>query len=383
MKIVVAPDSFKGSLTAVEAAARMAEGARRVFPDATIVELPIGDGGEGTAAAVVAATGGRLERREVRGPLGEPVEAAFGVLGDGETAIVEMAAASGLVLLPAERRDPKVTTTYGTGELIGAALDLGVRRLIVAIGGSATNDGGAGALAALGARFLDAAGEELPPGGAALARLDRIDLSGLRRPAPGVRVVIASDVTNPLCGPTGASAIYGPQKGATSADVALLDAALEQYARIVRRDVGCDIRNTPGAGAAGGLGAGLHAFLGAEMQRGIHLVLEAIRFEEQIRDADLVLSGEGQIDGQTASGKTLSGVGEVCRRVGVPLVAIAGALGDDLPDPGAIGIDAVMGLTPRPISLDAAMAGAGPLLADAAERAMRLVAVGMRLTGNE
>lgn len=378
MKIVVAPDSFKGSLTAVEAAEAMAAGARRVFPDAEIVRLPVGDGGEGTADALVAATGGRLERRRVQGPLGEPVEAAFALLGDGETALVEMAAASGLNLIPEARRHPKVTTTYGTGELIGAALASSVRCLIVAIGGSATNDGGAGAMAALGARFLDDAGRPLPPGGAALARLARIDLTGFRRPEAGVRVVIASDVTNPLCGPHGASAIYGPQKGATPDDVRLLDAALDHYAAIVRRDVGRDIRDTPGAGAAGGLGAGLLAFLDAEMRRGIHLVLEAIRFEERLRGVDLVLSGEGKIDGQTAAGKTLSGIGEACRRAGVPLIAFAGALADDLPDLEALGICGVAALPSRPMPLAEAVANAGPLLSAAVARALQLVSLGAR-----
>jgi glycerate 2-kinase len=378
MKIVVAPDSFKGSLTAVDAAEAMAAGARRVFPDAEIIRLPVGDGGEGTADALVAATGGRLERRRVQGPLGEPVEATFALLGDGETALVEMAAASGLNLIPEARRDPKVTTTYGTGELIGAALASGARCLIVAIGGSATNDGGAGAMAALGARFLDDAGRPLPPGGAALARLARIDLTGFRRPEACVRVVIASDVTNPLCGPHGASAIYGPQKGATPDDVRLLDAALEHYAAIVRRDVGRDIRDTPGAGAAGGLGAGLVAFLGAEMRRGIHLVLEAIRFEERLRGVDLVLSGEGKIDGQTAAGKTLSGIGEACRRAGVPLIAFAGALADDLPDLEALGIGGVAALPSRPMPLAEAVANAGPLLTAAVARALQLVCIGAR-----
>lgn len=380
MRLVIAPDSFKGSLSAVEAAEAMAEGARRVVPDAEILLLPLGDGGEGTAAALVAATGGRMEQRTVRGPLGEPVEAAFGVLGDGETAVVEMATASGLVLVPKARRDPKVTTTYGTGELIAAAVACGVKRLIVAIGGSATNDGGAGAMAALGARFLDADGNPLPPGGAALVRLDRIDLSSFRKPPPDVEIVIASDVTNPLCGPNGASAVYGPQKGATPEDVALLDAALDRFAAVVKRDLGRDIRDTPGAGAAGGLGAGLLAFLDAQMRRGIHLVLEAIRFEERLEGADLVLSGEGKLDEQTASGKTLSGVGEACRRAGVPLLAFAGAVEAEQTALDALGIAAAVPSTPRPMPAEQAMAKARPLLAEAVERALRLVAVGAGLS---
>lgn len=382
MRLLIAPDSFKDSLTAAAAAAAMAAGARRVYPDAEITELPLGDGGEGTAAALVAATGGKMAPRTVRGPLGEPVAASFGLLGDGETAVVEMAAASGLERVPEGRRDPKVTTTYGTGELIAAALAAGARRLIVAIGGSATNDAGAGAMAALGARFLDARGDPLPPGGAALARLDRIDMSAFQHPDSGVQITIASDVTNPLCGPMGASAIYGPQKGATPEDVALLDAALARFAEVVERDLGRDIRETPGAGAAGGLGAGLLAFLDARPRRGIHLVLEAIRFEERLRGVDLVLSGEGKLDGQTASGKTLAGVGEACRRAGVPLIAFAGAVEADAAKLETLGIAAAVALPPRPMSASEAMARAAPLLADAVSHALRLVALGARLKGS-
>jgi glycerate kinase len=250
----------------------------------------------------------------------------------------------------------------------------------VAIGGSATNDAGAGAMAALGARFLDAEGRPLPPGGAALARLDRIDMSGFRHPGSGVKVTVASDVTNPLLGPRGASAIYGPQKGATPEDVALLDAALARFAEVVRRDLGRDVRETPGAGAAGGLGAALLAFLDAEMRRGIHLVLEAIHFDERLRDADLVLSGEGKLDAQTASGKTVAGVGEACRRAGVPLIGFAGAVTADPAQMEPMGIDAALGLPPGPLTLAEAMAQAGPLLADAVARALRLVAVGARIS---
>jgi glycerate kinase len=375
VKIIIAPDSFKGSLSAVEAAAAMAAGVRQVWPGATIVEAPVGDGGEGTMEAMVRATGGRQVPVEVTGPLGEPAQSAYGLLGDEETAVVEMAAASGLGLVSPERREPLRATSRGTGELIAAALASRPRRLIIGIGGSATNDAGAGAMAALGARFLDADGRELPPGGAALTHLARIDLSGFRR-AEGVEIVIASDVTNPLCGPAGASAVYGPQKGASADDVAVLDAALEEWARVVTRDVGVSVRDVPGAGAAGGMGAALLAFLGARMERGVELVLNAVHFDDLLEGAGLALTGEGKIDAQTAFGKTIAGVGAHCQARGVPVLAFAGWLGDDLPDLGNIGVTGVASILPRPLSLEEAMAAAGPLLQAAVARTLRIYKAG-------
>lgn len=377
MKILIAPDSFKGSLSAVEAAAAMAAGAREVFPGAEVVELPVGDGGEGTMEAMVRATGGRRVEVRVTGPLGEPVNAAYGLLGDGQTAVVEMAAASGLALVPPERRDVRRATSFGTGELIRAALAAGVRRLIIGIGGSATNDAGAGAMAALGARFLDAGGRELPPGGAALAELERVDLSQFQCPPAGTEVVIASDVTNPLCGPTGASAIYGPQKGAGPEDVAVLDAALARWAAVVARDVGREVRDVPGAGAAGGLGAALLAFLGARMERGVELVLDAVGFDRHLQGAALVLTGEGKIDAQTAFGKTIAGVGAHCRAQGVPALAFAGWLGKDLPDLREKGIAGMACLLPRPMPVEEAMRDAAPLLRTAVTRTLRVYSAGM------
>jgi glycerate kinase len=376
MKILIAPDSFKGSLTAPEVAAAMAAGFRRVYPDAELVELPLSDGGPGTVDAMVAATGGRRETRRVRGPLGEPVDAAFGVLGDGITAVVEMAAASGLTLVPGDRRDPRSASTFGTGELITAALDAGCRKLIIGIGGSATNDGGAGAMTALGARFLDASGNELPPGGAALARLDQIDLTQFQGSRAGVEVIVACDVTNPLLGPEGASAVYGPQKGATEADIRALDAALTRYADVVARDLGRDVRDVPGAGAAGGLGAALMAFLNARLQPGIDLVLDAIQFRKHLDGADLVLSGEGRIDAQTAFGKTIAGISRAATAAGVPVLAIGGSLGADLPPLDAIGLAAAWAITPRPMPLADAMAQARPLLESTAEQVARTLALG-------
>ena len=372
MRIIIAPDSFKGSLKSPAVAEAIAAGVRDAAPDAEILQLPVGDGGEGTLDALVAATGGTFELHTVHGPLGEPVQARLGLLGDGQTVFVEMAEASGLSLLRREQRDPLRASTYGTGELIRAALATGRPRMLVGIGGSATNDGGAGALQALGARLLDAAGRELPLGGAALDQLAEIDLSRFQLPRE-VEVVIACDVTNPLTGPDGASAIYGPQKGATPDDVRLLDAALARLAEVSARKLGKDWVEAPGAGAAGGLGFALLAFCGGRMERGVRLVLETVRFREQIRGADLIFTGEGKIDRQTtAFGKTITGVGELARLEGVPVVALAGGLDTDCGDYRAAGIASVMSIIPRPMSLDEAISAAPALIRDTARRVVEL-----------
>lgn len=369
MKIIVAPDSFKGSCDAGEAAAAIARGVRRALSGALVVEVPVADGGEGTVAAMVQATGGRLERRTVTGPLGEPVEAFFGLFG--ETAVIEMAAASGLPLVPTERRDPRITTTYGTGELIRAALAAGARQIIIGLGGSATNDGGAGMAQALGARLLDAAGRDLPPGGAALARLDRIDLTGfvdLR----GVQITVACDVDNPLIGPRGASAVFGPQKGATPEMVAELDQALARWAS----QLPVPVAELPGAGAAGGLAAGLVALCGATLRRGIDLVLEAVKFEEIAQGASLVITGEGRIDGQTLHGKVPYGVAQAAARAGAPTVALCGSVGPGAEALHDHGLAAIFSLVPGPVTLEEAMAGAPAMLERAAEEIARLWALG-------
>ena len=379
MRVVIAPDSYKGSLTAAEVAEAMAAGVRRVWPEAQLTLVPMADGGEGTVQALVDATGGRLITATVRGPLGDPVEATFGMMGDGETAVIEMAQASGLPLVPRERRNPLITTTYGTGELIRRALDEGAARLIIGIGGSATNDGGAGMAQALGVRLLDAAGQDLGPGGAELARLDRIDTSGLDPRLSAVEITVACDVDNPLTGPRGASAVFGPQKGATPEMVAQLDAALRRWAEVIRRDLGRDVENVPGAGAAGGLGAGLMALLNARLRRGVEIVVEATGLERHLTDADLCLTGEGNTDFQTAHGKTPMGVAQAARRHGVPVICISGGLGRDHRRIYDVGIDAALPIVPGPVDLDAAMARGAAYVADATERALRLVAVGMRL----
>ena len=379
MRVVIAPDSFKGSVTALGVAQAMERGVRAVFPDAEVRQVPIADGGEGTVEALVTATRGRLEERTVRGPFGEPVRARWGVLGDGQTAVIEMAAASGLPLVPKDRRDPRVTSTYGTGELVRAALEAGLTKLVIGIGGSATNDGGTGLARALGVRFLDAAGAELPEGGAALGRLARIDLAGLDSRLASAEILVACDVDNPLTGPRGASAVYGPQKGATPQMVAELDAALGHYARVAQAATGRDVALHPGAGAAGGLGAGLLFFTPARLRPGVDIVLETTGFVELVRGADLVLTGEGRTDFQTAMGKAPVGVAQAAKRHGVPVVCLAGGLGDGADDVLAKGIDALASAVPQAMPLEEAMARGAELVEAAAARACRLIKVGAGL----
>ncbi|MCH8864196.1 MAG: glycerate kinase [Chloroflexi bacterium] len=372
MKIVIAPQGFKGNLTALEVARAIEAGVKRIVPDALTILKPMADGGEGTVQALVDATGGEIITTEVTGPLGEPVNAHWGILNDRVTAVIEMAAASGLPLVPPEKRNPLMTTTYGTGELILAALAKGCRKLIIGIGGSATNDGGAGMAQALGARFLDAKGKELAPGGAALADLEHIDVTNLDPRLVGFEVTLACDVNNPLCGPRGASAIYGPQKGATPELVEQLDAALAHYADVVRKDLGADVRNVAGAGAAGGLGMGLMVFLKARLIPGIDVVIEATNLVADLTGADLVFTAEGRIDCQSAMGKVLTGVALKAKEFGSPVIALAGEVADDCRVVYEQGIDAVLSIAPGPISLDQSMAVADKLIADTAECAMRL-----------
>lgn len=376
MKIVIAPQALKGSLSAAETGQAIAQGAREVFPEAELMVIPVADGGEGTTQALVDATGGRLLERSVTGPLGQPVRAFWGLMGDGATAVLEMAASSGLPLVPSELRDPRVATTRGVGELIRAALDEGCTRLIIGIGGSATNDGGAGMVQALGARLLDAQDNELQAGGAALAQLARIDLRQMDTHLANCTCDVACDVNNPLCGPSGASAVYGPQKGATPEMVLELDAALAHYARIIERDLGRAVRDVPGAGAAGGLGAGLLAFLHATLRPGAQIVLEAVHLEDQIRTADLVITAEGRLDSQTAYGKSVGAVAAMAKQYHLPVLAVAGGLGDDYREIYQLGIDGLAVLPSGPMTLTEAMQNAAHLAREATERALRLYRAG-------
>ena len=382
MKIVIAPDSFKGSLTALQVAEAIEVGLRRVFPDVVIEKIPMADGGEGTVQSLVDATGGKILTARVLDPLGNPINAQYGVLGDGITAVIEMAAASGLTLVPPNKRDPRVTTTYGTGELIRAALAQGCRKLIIGIGGSATNDGGAGMAQALGAKLLTASGEQIEPGGGSLAALSSIDLSELDPRIAETETVVACDVNNPLTGEEGASNVYGPQKGATPEMIEILDANLAHFDRIVQRALSKSVGNVPGAGAAGGLGAGLMAFLDASLKSGIDIVTEAAQLSKRFAGADLVITGEGQINFQTVFGKTPVGVAKVAKTHNIPVIAIAGSIANDSDGVYNAGIDAMIDIVPEPMSLETAIENATTLVETAAERAGRMVATGMKIKGN-
>ncbi len=378
MRVVIAPQSLKGSLTAAEVGQAIACGVRAVYAQAEIKVIPVADGGEGTVQALIDATRGEIVEQTVTGPVGKPVPAFFGLLGDGKTAAIEMASCAGLPLVPPSERNPLITTTYGVGELLLAALERGSHHFIIGIGGSATNDGGAGMLQALGASLLTDQGTEIARGGAALATLAQISNEHLDHRLQECVIEVACDVTNPLCGPTGASAVYGPQKGATPAMVEELDAALAHYAAIVERDMGYAVRDIPGAGAAGGLGAGLLAFLHATLLPGAQLVLDAVDLEASIQNADLVITAEGQIDGQTAYGKSVGAVATLAKRYKIPVLALAGGLGENYQCVYDLGVDGVAVLPSGPMTLPYAMEHAATLATDATERMLRI----LRLNGN-
>ncbi|MDX9975449.1 MAG: glycerate kinase [FCB group bacterium] len=372
MRIAIAPDSFKECASSTRVAEAIAAGTRRACPEADLDLIPVADGGEGTVEALVRATGGRIVEHRATGPLGSPLDAFYGILGDGKTAVVETAAAAGLHRVPKDARDPRIATTRGTGELIRHALDAGYRRIIIALGGSATNDCGAGMAQALGYSLRDADGAELPPGGAALARLALIDVSSVHPALRESEIVAACDVDNPLCGPRGASRVYGPQKGATPDAVEELDAALQHAGEIIARDLDIAVLDVPGAGSAGGLGAGVLAFGGGKLRRGIEIVDEATGLEERLSRADLVITGEGGLDYQTAHGKTPVGVAQLAKRHGVPVVALAGRLGEGYRTVYEHGIDAAFAIGSEPMSLAEAIERVDDLLANAAEAAVRL-----------
>ena len=358
MKIVIAPDSYKESLSALDVATAIEQGFREIFPAADCIKLPMADGGEGTVEAMVAATRGRIVQVAVTGPLGTQVEGFYGLSGDEQSAFIEMAAASGLELVAPEQRNPLVTTSWGTGELIRHALDAGVKHIIIGIGGSATNDGGAGMVQALGAKLLDSEDNAIGQGGGALERLTRIDISELDRRLHDCRIEVACDVTNPLTGTEGASAIFGPQKGATPEMITRLDAALGHYAQLIKRDLDLDVLDLAGGGAAGGMGAALYAFCGAELRQGIEIVTDALDLDRYVADADLVITGEGRIDSQTVHGKVPVGVAKVAKRYHKPVIGIAGSLTADVGVVHQHGIDAVFSVIYGICTLDDALKNA-------------------------
>ncbi|MBI2324513.1 MAG: glycerate kinase [Chloroflexi bacterium] len=369
-RVLIAPQAFKGSVDAVRVAAAIARGLRRAWPDVECDELPLADGGEGTVRALVHATGGSTRRSRVHDPLGREIDAEWGVLGDGRTAVVETAAASGLPLLRPEERDPRVTSTRGTGELLLEAAMSGAVRVDVGIGGSATNDGGSGMARAVGFRFLDRDGNELPEGGAALARLHRIE-GQIDPRLLRITIEVASDVRNPLLGPEGASAVFGPQKGATPEMIAELDRALARYADVVERFVGRDVRSVPGAGAAGGLGAGLLAFADAKLRSGADIVMTATRFAERAARADLIVTGEGRMDAQSAYGKLTGSVIAKAKALGTPVVAVVGGVAGDVDPLFAAGLGAIEVTSEGAASLEDAMRRGEELIVAAAERLAR------------
>lgn len=354
MKIIIAPDSYKESLTAMEVAIAIEAGFRQVMPHAEYIKLPMADGGEGTVQSLIDASNGTIIHHTVTGPLGEQVQGFFGIMGDGKTAVIEMAAASGLHLVTPEQRNPMLTTSYGTGELILAALDQGVQHIIVGIGGSATNDGGIGMAQALGVQLLDNNGQPLGFGGQALAQLATIDISHIDPRLATIKLEVACDVDNPLCGTKGASAVFGPQKGATPAMVIELDKNLAHYATIIERDLAIDVKDMAGAGAAGGMGAALLGLFKAQLRSGIEIVIDAVNLDAIVKDADLVITGEGRIDSQTIHGKTPIGVARAAKKFNKPVIGIAGCLSQDCGVVYEHGIDAVFSVVPAAISLEQA-----------------------------
>jgi len=381
MKIVIAPDSFKGNMTSLQVATAIEKGIRRVLPKARCIKVPMADGGEGTVQSLVDATGGRIVRKKVTGPAGKPVNASYGLLADGKTAVIEMAEASGLPMVSGREKNPMKTTTYGTGELIKNAMDRGATHIIIGIGGSATTDGGAGMAQALGVKFRNVRNAVINEYGAGgmLDKIAHIDVTDLDPRIRKTRITVASDVDNPLCGKRGAAHVFGPQKGATPAMVKKLDANLKHFGKLIKSDLEKNVLNIAGAGAAGGLGAGLVAFTGARIRSGIDIVVEATGLKKAIKGADLVITGEGRVDFQTAFGKTPSGVARAAKTWRVPVVAIGGGLADDARGVFEHGIHALESAAARDISLEEAMALSREHLANAGERTIRMIRIGQKM----
>jgi len=373
LTILLAPDSFKESMSAKEVCEAMERGIKKVDKNINCIQVPMADGGEGTMQSLVDATGGNIYSLNVIGPLGNEVEASYGILGDGETGMLEMASASGIHLVAAEKRNPLITTTYGTGQLIKACLDYGVKKLLIGIGGSSTNDGGAGVIQALGGKLMDKSGNEIGFGGGKLIELASIDLTGFDKRLKNVVVEVACDVDNPLCGDAGASNVFGPQKGATPQMIKQLDINLRHYASIIKAQLGKDILDVPGAGAAGGLGAGLMAFLDGNLKKGIEMVIEYTKLEEKVKLADMVWTGEGSIDFQTQYGKTPLGVAIVAKKYNKPVIAFAGRIGEDIEVLYEKGIDSIFSIIKELTTLDEALLMGKENMEKSAENVVRLM----------
>lgn len=373
MKILIAPDSFKDCLPASEVALSIELGIRKVFPDAKIIKIPLADGGEGTVEALVNATGGEIINIQVHDPLMRKIDSFFGILGNRKTAIIEMAAASGIELLTEKERNPWLTTTFGTGELIKAALDFGCQTILIGIGGSATVDGGAGMVQALGVELLDKKNKSIAKGGKGLAQLNTINTDTLDIRLKGKKIWVACDVKNPLLGENGAAKVYGSQKGANPEMINKLEQNLAHYSEVIETQLGIAIANIPGTGAAGGLGAGFMAFLNAELKPGFELISEIVHLAEQIVNADLVITAEGKIDYQTRFGKTPAGVAGIAKNFNKPLLAFAGSLGPRVESLNELGFTSIIPITDKPMSLQESITNAGELLMNAAERTMRIL----------
>jgi len=375
MVILLAPDSFKDCLTAREVAEAISEGMKRVVPHAHFSFAPMADGGEGTVESVIDATGGSLVRIQVKDPLMREIDSFYGITGDGKTAVIEMATASGIELLKPGERNPWITSTFGTGQLIKDALEKGCEKILLGIGGSATNDCGAGMAEALGVRFAGSRGESIGPGGGSLDRVENIHMEGLDSRIKGARIKVACDVTNPLTGPSGASAVYGPQKGADPEMVSKLDGNLKHFAGMIRDQLGKKVSQVPGAGAAGGLGAGLMAFLDADLMKGFDMIAESVGLEERIREADLVITGEGKLDEQTQFGKTPFGVAQLAKRYGKPVIAVAGTVDEGAQVLYKKGFDVILPIQEKPSDLEYSLRNAKQMLQRTGERIARLITI--------
>ena len=373
MKILIAPQSYKGSISAIKVAEAIKEGALNIFPSIESLIIPVADGGDGTLETLVESTSGIIHNSNATGPLGNSIPVIWGTLGDSKTAIIEMARISGLALVPQNKRNPYYTTSYGLGEIIKEALDLGYRKFIIGIGGSATNDGGAGMAQALGAKLTDANKKSIDFGGLALNEITKIDISGIDPRINESEILVACDVNNPLCGPNGASFIYGPQKGASPEMVKTLDDALYHFGSQLIRDTGINIMEIEGSGAAGGIGGGMVGFLNAKLKPGIEIVLDSLDFDKSLKNVDLVITGEGQIDFQTVFSKAPIGVAKHAKKYNIPVIAICGSLGENYQDVHSHGIDAVIPIIPKPMDLKNASDNAYELIKNTSEQIFRIL----------